>query len=131
MSISQYDVLTYANYKPASMQEMFAPAEAMRQQEDKLQEEYSQQEQLGSLSLNSIDKIKDKKAYDIKQNYMQQTKDAADLLATKGFVDSGRRRSLRDIKSMYNNQVIPYMNALAARQAKSVEYSKITTEHPD
>ena len=131
MSISQYDVLNYANYKPASLQDMFAPAEAMRQQEDKLQEEYSQQGQLGSMSLNNIDKIKDKKAYDIKQNYIQQTKDAADLLATKGFIDSGRRRNLMDIKTIYNNQVVPYMNALAVRQAKSSEYSKTTTDHPD
>ena len=131
MPISQYDVLNYANYKPASLQDMFAPAEAMRQQEDKLQEEYAQQEQLGSLSLNNIDKVKDKKAYDIKQNYMQKTKEASDLLATKGIIDSGRRRELMNLKGMYNNQVIPYMNALAVRQAKSAEYSKITTDHPD
>ena len=131
MSINQYDVLNYANYKPASLQDMFAPAEAMRQQEDKLQEEYSQQEQLGSLSLNNIDKVKDKTAYDIKQNYMQKTKEAADLLATKGIIDSGRRRELMNLKGMYDNQVVPYMNALAARQSKAAEYSKISRENPD
>ena len=34
---------------------------------------------------------------------MDETKKAADELATKGFIDSGRRRGLMELKSLYLN----------------------------
>ena len=97
----------------------------MRRQHDQLQEEYSQQEQQGSLSLLGIDKNLDKNAYDIQQNFINKTKEAADLLATKGVIDSGRRRQLSELKSMYAQQVVPLQNALTQRSQRAGEYRKL------
>lgn len=130
MSINAYDQLQYAQYKPLSMQEIWAPAAQMREQHDKLQEEYAQQEQQGGLSLLGIDPVKDKAAYDIQQNYIAKTKAAADELATKGFIDSGRRRGLMEIKSLYSNQVVPLQNQLKLRQERAEELRKIQLQDP-
>ena len=102
----------------------------MREQHDKLQEEYAQQEQQGGLSLLGIDPVKDKAAYDIQQNYIARTKEAADQLATKGFIDSGRRRGLMEIKSLYSNQVVPLQNQLKLRQERAEELRKIQLQDP-
>ena len=102
----------------------------MRAQHDQLQEEYTQQEQQGGLSLLGIDPVKDKAAYDIQQNYIARTKDAADQLATKGFIDSGRRRGLMEIKSLYTNQVVPLQNQLKIRQERAEELRKIQLQDP-
>ena len=102
----------------------------MRAQHDQLQEEYAQQEQQGGLSLLGIDPVKDKAAYDIQQNYIARTKDAADQLATKGFIDSGRRRGLMEIKSLYTNQVVPLQNQLKIRQERAEELRKIQLQDP-
>lgn len=128
--ISQYDQQNFAQYKPISMQEMWAPAAAMRQQHDQLQEEYAQQEEQGGLSLLGIDPVKDKVAYDIQQNYIARTKDAADQLATKGFIDSGRRRGLMEIKSLYTNQVVPLQNQLKIRQERADMLYKMKLQNP-
>jgi hypothetical protein len=102
----------------------------MRAEHDKLQEEYAQQEQQGGLSLLGIDPVKDKAAYDIQQNYITKTKEAADQLATKGFIDSGRRRGLMEVKSLYTNQVVPLQNQLATRNARAEELRKIQLSDP-
>ena len=77
-----------------------------------------------------IDPVKDKAAYDIQQNYIARTKDAADQLATKGFIDSGRRRGLMEIKSLYTNQVVPLQNQLKIRQERAEELRKIQLQDP-
>lgn len=100
----------------------------MRRQHDQLQEEYAQQEQQGSLSLLGIDKNLDKNAYDIQQNFINKTKEAADLLATKGVIDSGRRRQLSELKSLYNQQVVPLQNALTQRAQRAEEYRKLSMD---
>ena len=102
----------------------------MRQQHDQLQEEYAQQEEQGGLSLLGIDPVKDKAAYDIQQNYIARTKAAADELATKGFIDSGRRRGLMEVKSLYTNQVVPLQNQLKIRQERAEELRRMQLQDP-
>lgn len=130
MPISQYDVLNYAQYTPRTTQEIWAPLQYMRENHDRLQEEYAQQEQQGGLSLLGIDPVKDKAAYDIQQNYIAKTKEAADQLATKGFIDAGRRRNLMELKSLYTNQVVPLQNQLKIRQERAEELRKIQLQDP-
>jgi len=129
-NVSQYDVLNYAQYKPLSMQEIWAPSMQLREQHDKLQEEFSQQQTQGGLSLLGIDKVKDKAAYDIQQNFIQKTQEAANELATKGFIDSGRRRNLADLKALYSNQVVPLENQLKIRQGRAEELRKVQLQNP-
>ena len=130
MAISQYDQLNYAQFQPLSMQEIWAAPQALRAQHDQLAEEYAQQEQQGGLSLLGIDPVKDKAAYDIQQNYIAKTKEAADQLATKGFIDAGRRRNLMELKSLYANQVVPLQNQLKIRQERAEELRRMQLQDP-
>lgn len=89
----------------------------MRVEHDKLQEEYAQQELLGGAASLGLQKGVDDLAIATNQKYMDETKKAADELATKGFIDSGRRRSLMNLKQQYNQNVLPIQNALKERDA--------------
>ena len=88
----------------------------MREQHDKLQEEYSQQELLGGAASLGLQEGIDDKALADNKAYMDATKAAADELATKGFIDSGRRRQLIELKNQYAQTVLPIQNALKVRQ---------------
>ena len=89
----------------------------MRAEHDKLQEEYSQQELLGGAASLGLQKGVDDLAIATNQKYMDETKKAADELATKGFIDSGRRRNLMGLKQQYTQNVLPIQNALKERDA--------------
>jgi len=87
----------------------------MRAEHDKLQEEYSQQELLGGAASLGLQKGVDDKAMADNQAYMSAVKSAADELATKGFIDAGRRRGLMNLKQQYIQNVLPIQNALKVR----------------
>lgn len=131
MPISQYDTLNYALYQPLSIQEIWAPGQQLRQQHDQLQEDYSNAEQAAQQGFSGLNPEIDKEALAIHKQFMDQTKAAADELATKGFIDAGRRRNLIQLKSLYSNQVAPLQQQIALRAARAEELRKIRQEHPD
>ena len=61
---------------------------------------------------------------------MDETKKAADELATKGFIDSGRRRNLYGLKQKYNNEVLPLENQLKIRQSRAEELRRMQLQDP-
>jgi len=128
MPISQYDQLQYAAYKPLSMQEIWAPAQQMRDQHDKLQEEYAQQELLGGAASLGLQQGVDDKAIADNKSYMDAIKSATDELSTKGFIDSGRRRQLIGLKNQYAQTVLPIQNALKVRQ-EAIDFDKKMKAH--
>lgn len=130
MAISQYDLTNYAQYKPLSTQEIWAPSQAMRQQHDQLQEEYANAEQAAQQGFSGLNPEVDKEALAIHKQFMDQTKAAADELATKGFIDSGRRRSLLKLKSVYTNQVAPLQQQIALRASRNEELRKMQLQDP-
>lgn len=130
MPISQYDTLNYASYQPLSIQEIWAPSQQMRQQHDQLQEEYANAEQAAQQGFSGLNPEVDKEALAIHKQFMDQTKAAADELATKGFIDSGRRRSLLKLKSVYTNQVAPLQQQIALRASRNEELRKMQLQDP-
>lgn len=61
---------------------------------------------------------------------MDETKKAADELATKGFIDSGRRRNLYGLKQQYNQNVVPLQNQLKIRQERAEELRRMKLQDP-
>ena len=61
---------------------------------------------------------------------MDETKRAADELATKGFIDSGRRRNLYGLKQQYNQNVVPLQNQLKIRQERAEELRRMQLQDP-
>ena len=131
MGINAYDQLSYAKFDPLSIQEIWAPGQAIRQQHDIASEDYAEQEKLGQASLLNIDKVKDKAAYDAQQAYLNSLREKANALATKGFIDSGRRQGINEIRSMYNQTILPYQSAYTNRAAKDDEFRKMKIANPD
>ena len=130
MSISAYDTKNFAQFNPLTIQEIWAPGQAMRAQHDQLAEEYSQQEQAGGLSLLGLREGIDDEAIAIHKAFMDQTKAAADELATKGFIDGGRRKNLYYLKQKYNNEVVPLQNQLKIRQERADMLYKMKLQNP-
>ena len=97
----------------------------MREQHDRLQEEYANAEQIAQQGFSGLDPTIDKVALDTQKKFMEQTKMAADELATKGFIDAGRRRNLLQLKSVYLNQIVPYQQQIALRASRADEARKI------
>ena len=102
----------------------------LREQHDKLQEDYSNAEQAAQQGFSGLNPEVDKEALAIHKQFMDQTKAAADELATKGFIDSGRRRSLLNLKSIYTNQVAPLQQQIALRASRNEELRKIQLQDP-
>ena len=116
MSISQYDQLNYAQFKPLSIQEIWAPSQQMRAQHDQLAEEYAAQEAAGGIASLGLQKGVDDVAIVTNQNFINETKKAADELMTKGYNDAGRRKNLYALKQQYIQNVLPIQNALKVRE---------------
>ena len=70
MGISVYDTKNYAQYNPLSIQEIWAPGQALRQQHDQLAEEYAQQELLGGAASLGLQEGVDKQALADNKAYM-------------------------------------------------------------
>lgn len=117
MGISVYDTKNYAQYNPLSIQEIWAPGQALRQQHDQLAEEYAQQELLGGAASLGLQEGVDKQALADNKAYMDALKQSADELSTKGFIDAGRRKNLYKLKQQYATTVLPIQNALKERNA--------------
>ena len=97
----------------------------MREQEDKLSEEYANAEQIAQQGFSGLDPTVDKVALDAQKKFMDQTKMAADELVTKGFIDAGRRRNLLQLKAVYSNQIAPYQQQIALRASRADELRKL------
>ena len=95
-----------------------------------MSEELAQQEQAGGLSLLGLKEGIDDEAIKIHKAYMDETKKAADELATKGFIDSGRRRNLYGLKQQYNQNVVPLQNQLKIRQERADMLYKMKLQNP-
>lgn len=128
--VSQYDIKNFAQFQPLSIQEMWAPSQQLRAQHDQLSEEFAQQEQAGGLSLLGLKEGVDDAAIKIHKTYMDETKKAADELATKGFIESGRRKNLYGLKQKYNNEVVPLQNQLKIRQERAEELRRMQLQDP-
>jgi len=130
MAISQFDKIDYAQFNPLSTQEMWAPLQYLREQHDKTEEALSQQSQVNAASLQGLNASIDKAAIDIHNAYTDQINKATQDLMSKGFLDSGRRRNLNNLKAEYNSKIVPLQTALQQRQAMAEEQRKMMLQDP-
>lgn len=131
MAVSIYDQQSFAQYAPRSTQEIWAPLQYMREQHDKLDEEYQQTSTLANAGFGNLDPTIDKAAIDKNKAYMDELRKASDDLATKGFIDAGRRSNINKLRAMYQTEVAPLQQAMQVRAQRAEEYRKLKLEHPD
>lgn len=116
MAVSRFDTMNVSQFNPLSMEEIWKPSMMLREQHDRLQEEYDQAAILSAQGLSGLNPEQDKAALTAHQTYQQELEKAANDLSSKGFIDSGRRQNLSKLKTMYATQVMPYEKQLAERK---------------
>lgn len=119
MAVSRFDTMNVSQFNPLSMEEIWKPSMVLREQHDRLQEEYDQAAILSAQGLSGLNPELDKVALTAHQTYQQELEKAANDLSSKGFIDSGRRQNLSKLKTMYATQVLPYEKQLAERKRAS------------
>jgi len=93
-----------------------------------LAEDLSTQQQMTQTSLLNLNPQVDSKAIQLQQSLLDETKKAASELATKGFIDSGRRRNLHALKQQYTTEIVPLKQALEQRNQRAEEYRKLAMD---
>lgn len=116
MAVSRFDTMNVSQFNPLSMEEIWKPSMMLREQHDRLQEEYDQAAILSAQGLSGLNPEQDAAALTAHQTYQQELEKAANDLSSKGFIDSGRRQNLSKLKTMYATQVMPYEKQLAERK---------------
>lgn len=119
MAVSRFDTMNVSQFNPLSMEEIWKPSMVLREQHDRLQEEYDQAAILSAQGLSGLNPEQDAAALTAHQTYQQELEKAANDLSSKGFIDSGRRQNLSKLKTMYATQVLPYEKQLAERKRAS------------
>lgn len=119
MAVSRFDTMNVSQFNPLSMEEIWKPSMVLREQHDRLQEEYDQAAILSAQGLSGLNPDQDAAALAAHQTYQQELEKAANDLSSKGFIDSGRRQNLSKLKAMYSTQVLPYEKQLAERKRAS------------
>ena len=88
----------------------------MREQHDALEQQYLQSMALAQQGLAGVDKNLDANAFNMQKSYIDELQRAAGELATKGFINSGRRSNINQLQAQYVSKVMPYEQQLQQRK---------------
>lgn len=107
-----------AQFTPFSYQELVEPIRYAEAQHQAVENAYGEMAGKAALWENLASSEKDTKAYQMYKGYSEQLKGAADTLAKQG-INASNRKSLLDMKTAYNQNIIPIEMAFD-RKAKAV-----------
>lgn len=126
MAINIYDQMNYAQYNPMQTVPMMTElAKGLRAEEDRLSEDYvTQQGLLGQAASKLITGVDDAEIALLKAQ-QDEINMAAEDLATKGFIDAGRRRSLLAAKGRYASEVLPMEDAIRRREESAKMHQQL------
>ena len=111
MAISMYDNLSYAQpFQARSLQEMLQPAMMMREQHDKIDEQYATlNDELQKASFIA-DSIQDEKIKGRYNNYMNDLTKARDELYQNG-INNSSMRQMHNLRGRFNSEITPMVGA--------------------
>lgn len=115
MAVNAYNQFQFSKYVPRSYQELAAPIMQVAAQEEELQNIYAQNLQKAAENAAQLDPNKDIESYNLLNSYISDIQKAADDLATKGFVDSGRKENLLSLQKRYLPSYVNISNQLNQR----------------
>lgn len=115
MAVNAYNQFQFSKYVPRSYQELAAPIMQVAAQEEELQNIYAQNLQKAAENAAQLDPNKDVESYNLLNSYISDIQKAADDLATKGFVDSGRKENLLSLQKRYLPSYVNISNQLNQR----------------
>lgn len=115
MAVNAYNQFQFSKYVPRSYQELAAPIMQVAAQEEELQNVYAQNLQKAAENAAQLDPNKDIESYNLLNSYISDIQKAADDLATKGFVDSGRKENLLSLQKRYLPSYVNISNQLNQR----------------
>lgn len=125
MAVNAYTQAQFNQYVPRSFQEMLTPVLHVVQQEEELQNKYSESQDKIDAALSMLNPNIDKESYNKLVTFKQAVSTAAEDLATKGYVDSGRKSNLLALKKTYDTDFTNILNQATQRlQAANIQEQK-------
>ena len=113
MAFTPYDRASWATFTPMSAQEILMPAMQMREQHDKLDEQYGlindEMERISAIAAN------DPELNQRVESYRNQLGAARDELMERG-ITSGSKRKALDLRGRYSSQLKPIDTAYQMHQ---------------
>jgi hypothetical protein len=104
MAFTPYDQLAMAQYTPLTAQEILMPAAYMREQHDKMDEQYAAiGDELGKVAVMTAN---DPELSGVYKNYENQLLAAQEQLATTG-INSNTRRAALGLRKAFSEQIAP------------------------
>lgn len=125
MAVNSYNQVQFNQYVPRSFQEMLTPVLHVTQQEEALQNQYLESQDKIDSVMAMLNPELDKTAYSKLSKFKEDLTTAAEDLASKGFVDSGRKSNLLNLKKTYDTDFTNILNQATQRlQAASIQEQK-------
>lgn len=125
MAVNSYNQVQFNQYVPRSFQEMLTPVLHVTQQEEALQNQYLESQDKINSAMAMLNPELDKTAYSRLSKFKEDVTAAAEDLASKGFVDSGRKSNLLNLKKTYDTDFTNILNQATQRlQAASIQEQK-------
>ena len=130
MAVNSYNQVQFNQYVPRSFQEMLTPVLHVTQQEEALQNQYLESQDKINSVMAMLNPELDKTAYSRLSKFKEDVTAAAEDLASKGFVDSGRKSNLLNLKKTYDTDFTNILNQATQRlQAANIQEQKALQDY--
>lgn len=130
MAVNSYNQVQFNQYVPRSFQEMLTPVLHVIQQEEALQNQYLESQDKIDSVMAMLNPELDKTAYSRLSKFKEDVTAAAEDLASKGFVDSGRKSNLLNLKKTYDTDFTNILNQATQRlQAANIQEQKAANDY--
>lgn len=113
--MANYSLVVGSRFSPFTYEELIKPALMATQAHQELEDQYADLTTKASVWEEMANEESDPYAYKMYQQYANDLKSQADLLASQGLT-SGSRRALLDMKGRYSKEITPIEQAYTTRQ---------------
>ena len=114
--MANYSLVINSQFKPFSYSEMLAPVMQSTQAQQAVEDAYSELETKANIWDGMLNKDLDTDAYALYQNYANELRAQADLLAREGLTPAARQ-SMNRMRARYAKEIVPIELAYKTREA--------------
>lgn len=114
--MANYSLVINSQFKPFSYSEMLAPVMQSTQAQQAVEDAYSELETKANIWDGMLNKDLDTDAYALYQNYANELRAQADLLAREGLTPAARQ-SMNRMRARYAKEIVPIELAYRTREA--------------
>lgn len=127
--MANYSLVINSQFKPFSYSEMLAPVMQSTQAHQAVEDAYSELETKANIWDGMLNKDLDTNAYALYQNFANELRTYADLLAREGLTPAARQ-SMNRMRARYAKDIVPIETAYKRREADIAAQKEIMLKDP-